>query len=146
MGEYQLHFQSKLQKLHEGATTLPKDIQLSAFFYGMEEKYSQWLYAKRSYIQSKAKDGDLLTIEDLTAKLLHESHIRIAADVKAPAVSNTANGCRISKKLRTRCIFCEKEGHEEDNCWKKYSKQRPARMKHQDFIDHSSINQAITDD
>ena len=114
--EYQLNFKSILQKLYESGAPLPKDLQLAAFLHGLEETYSQWAFAKRFTIRSKAKDKDLLTIEDLTAKLLDESRITIAAEAKALSASRANNGCRNSDRPNTRCTFCKKEVHDEDNC------------------------------
>ena len=114
--EYQLNFKSTLQKLHESGAPLPKDLQLASFLHGVEETYSQWAFAKRSTIRSKAKDEDLPTTEDLTAELVDESRITIAAEAKALAGSRANNGRRNGDRPRTRCTFCEKEGHDEDNC------------------------------
>ena len=120
--EYQLNFKSTLRKLHESEAPLPKDLQLAAFLRGVEETYSQWAFAKLSTIQSKAKDEDLPTINDLTTKLLNESRITVAVEAKALASSKANNCCRNSDMPRTRCTFCEKKGHEKDNFWKKHPK------------------------
>ncbi len=144
--EYQLNFKSTLRKLHESGAFLPKDLQFAAFLHGVEETYSQWAFAKRSTIRSKAKDEDLTTIEDLTAELLDESHITVVAEAKALAASRANNDRRNSDRPRTRCTPREKERHEEDNCWKKHLEKRPARFKHHDTTDHSSINQESMDD
>ena len=110
----------------------------------MEETYSQGAFAKRSTIQSKAKEEDLPTVDDLTAELLDETRIAVAVKAKALAASKANNGRRNGDRPRTRCKFCEKEGHEEDNCWKKHPEKRPARFKHQDFTDQASTNQDST--
>ena len=144
--EYHLNFKSTLQKLHENGAPLTKDLQLAAFLHGVEETYSQWAFAKRSTIRSKAKDEDLPTIDDLTAELLDESRITVAVEAKALAASRANNSRRNSNKVRTRCTFCEKEGHEEDNCWRKYFEKRPARFKNQDSTNQASINQDFSDD
>ncbi len=120
--EYQLNFKSTLQKLHESGAPLPKDFQLAAFLHGVEETYSQWAFANRSTIQSKAKDEDLPTINDLTAKLLDESRITVAVEAKALASSKANNRRRNGDRPRTRRTFCDKEGHEEDSFWKKHPK------------------------
>ena len=110
----------------------------------MEETYSQWAFARRSIVRSKAKDKDLPTIDDLTAKLLDELRITVAVEAKTLAASRVSNGRRNGDGPRTRCTFCEKEGHEEDRT--KHPKKRPARCKHQESTDKASINQESTDD
>ena len=114
--KYQLNFQSTLRKLHKIGVPLPKDLQLAAFLYGVEETYSQWAFAKRFTIWSKAKDKDFPTVDNLTTKLLDKLRITVAVKAKALAASRANNGRRNSDRPRTRCIFCELEGHEKDNC------------------------------
>lgn len=144
--EYQLNLKLTLQKLHKSEAPLPKDLQLAAFLYGVEETYGQWAFAKRSTIQSKAKKENLPTFDDFTAKLLNKSCITIAIEAKALATSKANNGRRNGNKPCTRCTFCKKERHKEDNCWKKHPKKRPARFKHQDSTGQTSISQDVTDD
>ena len=112
----------------------------------MEETYSQWAFAENSIIRSKAKDENLPTIDDLTAKLLDESRITVVVEAKALGASRANNGHRNGNKPRTRCTFCEKKGHEEDNCWMKHPEKCLTRFKHQDSTDQASTNQDFTDD
>ena len=144
--EYQLNFKLTFQNLHESGALESKNLQLAAFFHGLEKTYSQWLFAKRSIIQSKAKDEDFLTIDNLTTELLDESWITVGTQVKALAASKANTGRRNCDRPRTLCTFCRKEKHEEDNCWKKHTQKHSARFKHQESIDHVSIHQDSTDD
>ncbi len=144
--EYQLNFKSILQKLHVSGAALPKNLQLAAFFHGMEETYSQWSFAKRSTTRSKAKDEDFPIIEDFTAELLNGSLITVAAEAKALAASKVKNGRKNGDRPRTKCTFCEIEENKEDNWWKNHLKKCPTRFKLQDSTNHASINQDSTDD
>ena len=141
--EYQLNFKSSSQKLYDCVAPLPKDLQLTAFFHGVEEGYTQWAFAKRSTIQNKAKHKDLLTIKDCTIDFLGQSRVKVTAEAQAQTASTVNNSCRNSG---TRCAFYKEKRYEKDNCWKNHPEKRSTRFKHQDSTNHPSINPNSTDD
>lgn len=96
--EYQLNFKPTLEKLYKSGVPLPKDLQLASFLYGVKETYSQWVFAKRFTIQSKAKNEVHLTIDNFIAECLDKSQIMIAVEAKALAASRAKNSCRNNNK------------------------------------------------
>lgn len=147
--DFQIDFKSILSKLYKSGKPFPKDLQIVAFLYGVEEIYSQWAFIKQSTIRGKKIDDSLPTVNNLTVELMDKLRTNIQAKViilkEAKSRHNQTYGQENSRRRRRRgkeggapaglqrsklkCIHCKLQDHLEEFCWKKYTKKAPNRNK-----------------
>jgi len=145
-------FRSHVQQLRSSGAPVTNEVQTSTLLNGLNDGYTSFIVSTTQSIRQTADDE--INVEQLVRQLCDKDRQRTSGqttteigDPNSGSALNAHGKRRYqshSNKPHWTCNHCDRDGHQQDNCWELHPEKKPARRSKHPKHGNSLLAHGIT--